>query len=68
MARDIVVIKIGTGVLTSEKDGTLDEASLERLVTAISELIASGVPCVMVSSGAVGAGSLGGETAQNSST
>ena len=56
MARDIVVIKIGTGVLTSEKDGTLDEASLVRLVTSISELIASGVPCVMVSSGAVGAG------------
>ena len=56
MARDIVVIKIGTGVLTSEKDGTLDEASLVRLVTSISELVASGVPCVMVSSGAVGAG------------
>ncbi|MDG1357892.1 MAG: glutamate 5-kinase [Akkermansiaceae bacterium] len=56
MARDIVVIKIGTGVLTSEKDGTLDEASLVRLVTSVSELVASGVPCVMVSSGAVGAG------------
>ncbi len=56
MGRDIVVIKIGTGVLTSEKDGTLDEASLVRLVTSVSELVASGVPCVMVSSGAVGAG------------
>lgn len=56
MARDIVVIKIGTGVLTSEKDGTLDEASLVRLVTSVSELVASGIPCVMVSSGAVGAG------------
>ena len=56
MSKDIVVIKIGTGVLTREQDGTLDEASLVRLVTAISELIASGVPVVMVSSGAVGAG------------
>ncbi|MGB2402541.1 MAG: glutamate 5-kinase [Akkermansiaceae bacterium] len=56
MARDIVVIKIGTGVLTSEKDGTLDEASLVRLVTSVSELVATGIPCVMVSSGAVGAG------------
>ena len=56
MGRDIVVIKIGTGVLTCEKDGTLDEASLVRLVTSVSELVASGVPCVMVSSGAVGAG------------
>jgi len=56
MFEDIVVIKIGTGVLTREKDGTLDEASLVRLVTAISELIMQGVPIVMVSSGAVGAG------------
>lgn len=56
MGREIVVIKIGTGVLTCEKDGTLDEASLVRLVTSVSELVASGVPCVMVSSGAVGAG------------
>ena len=56
MFEDIVVIKIGTGVLTRELDGTLDEASLVRLVTSVSELVASGVPCVMVSSGAVGAG------------
>ncbi len=42
--------------MTREQDGTLDEASLVRLVTAVSELVASGVPCVMVSSGAVGAG------------
>ncbi len=56
MPREIVIIKIGTGVLTREKDGTLDEASLVRLVTAVAELVDSGVSCVMVSSGAVGAG------------
>ncbi|BDS08908.1 hypothetical protein NT6N_39480 [Oceaniferula spumae] len=56
MFENIVVIKIGTGVLTREQDGTLDEASLVRLVTSISELVADGVPVVMVSSGAVGAG------------
>ena len=56
MPKDIVIIKIGTGVLTREEDGTLDEASLVRLVTSISELVAAGIPCVMVSSGAVGAG------------
>jgi glutamate 5-kinase len=56
MSKDIVIIKIGTGVLTREEDGTLDEASLVRLVTSISELVAKGIPCVMVSSGAVGAG------------
>jgi len=56
MPKDVVIIKIGTGVLTREEDGTLDEASLVRLVTSISELVAAGIPCVMVSSGAVGAG------------
>lgn len=56
MPKDIIIIKIGTGVLTREEDGTLDEASLVRLVTTVSELVAEGIPCVMVSSGAVGAG------------
>ncbi|MFK7909297.1 MAG: glutamate 5-kinase [Akkermansiaceae bacterium] len=56
ISEDTVVIKIGTGVLTNSEDGTLNEASLVRLVTAVSELVAEGVPCVMVSSGAVGAG------------
>lgn len=56
MSKEIIVIKIGTGVLTSESDGTLDEASLVRLVTSVSELVSQGIPCVMVSSGAVGAG------------
>jgi len=56
MVEDIVVIKIGTGVLTCEEDGTLDEASLVRLVTAIAELVSDGIPVIMVSSGAVGAG------------
>lgn len=56
MSKEIVVIKIGTGVLTREEDGRLDDASLVRLVSSISELVESGVSCVMVSSGAVGAG------------
>lgn len=50
-----IVIKIGTGVLTRE-NGTLDGESLVRLVTAVSALKAKGHACVMVSSGAVGAG------------
>ena len=53
--KDLIVIKIGTGVLTRE-NGTLDGASLVRLVTAVAGLKAKGYPCVMVSSGAVGAG------------
>ena len=51
-----VVIKIGTGVLTREEDSQLDRVSLTKLVTAVAELVLSGQPCVLVSSGAVGAG------------
>jgi len=50
-----IVIKVGTGVLTRE-NGTLDSASLVKLVTAVAELHSSGQPCILVSSGAVGAG------------
>ncbi len=56
MSKDILIIKVGTGVLTRVEDGSLNGASLVRLVTAISELVESGVHCVLVSSGAVGAG------------
>ena len=52
---DVVVIKIGTGVLTRE-DGILDAASLARLVMAIADLLGDTRRCVVVSSGAVGAG------------
>jgi glutamate 5-kinase len=53
--QDIIVIKIGTGVLTRE-DGTLDGASLARLVNAVADLPDHSQRCVLVSSGAVGAG------------
>lgn len=53
--QEIVVIKIGTGVLTKE-DGTLDGASLARLVNAVADLGNDTRRCVLVSSGAVGAG------------
>lgn len=52
----LTVIKAGTGVLTRTSDGTLDGASLVRLVTAIAGLVESGHRCLLVSSGAVGAG------------
>lgn len=53
--QDVIVIKIGTGVLT-RKDGTLDGASLARLVNAVADLPDHSRRCVLVSSGAVGAG------------
>ncbi|BCX50259.1 glutamate 5-kinase [Haloferula helveola] len=52
----LTVIKAGTGVLTRVEDGTLDGAALVRLVTAIAGLIENGHRCLLVSSGAVGAG------------
>ncbi|MDB6079282.1 MAG: Glutamate 5-kinase [Akkermansiaceae bacterium] len=52
----LTVIKAGTGVLTRVSDGTLDGAALTRLVTAIAGLVEDGHRCLLVSSGAVGAG------------
>lgn len=56
MERDLTIIKIGTGVLTRDTDGQLDRASLLHLVAAVAQLVIVGHRCVMVSSGAVGAG------------
>jgi glutamate 5-kinase len=53
---ELTVIKAGTGVLTRVADGTLDGASMVRLVTAIAGLVESDHRCILVSSGAVGAG------------
>lgn len=53
---ELTVIKAGTGVLTRVEDGTLDGASLVRLVTAIATEVDAGRRCLLVSSGAVGAG------------
>ncbi len=50
-----VLIKVGTGVLTLE-NGQLDIPALERLVTAIVKLSEVGYRCILISSGAVGAG------------
>ena len=55
IGRDAIVVKVGTGVLT-RKDGTLDSASLARLVNALADLPDQGKRVVLVSSGAVGAG------------
>jgi len=54
--KPLTVIKAGTGVLTRLSDGTLDGSAVVRLVTAIAGLIESGHRCLLVSSGAVGAG------------
>ncbi|MDP0491618.1 MAG: glutamate 5-kinase [Verrucomicrobiota bacterium JB023] len=54
--RELVVVKVGTGVLTRPSDGRLNGGSLVRLVTALAGLAESGRRVILVSSGAVGAG------------
>ena len=51
-----VIIKVGTGVLTRQSDGCLDDGSLSRLVKAVAGVAEQGHRVMMVSSGAVGAG------------
>lgn len=51
-----IVVKVGTGVLTKSENGTLDEASIVHLVSALASLIQKGHQVFLVSSGAVGAG------------
>lgn len=53
---DLIVVKVGTGVLTRLKDGRLDGGAMVRLVTALAAQVHSGKRIVLVSSGAVGAG------------
>lgn len=50
-----LVIKVGTNVLT-RPDGRLDVTNISHLVDQIAELKRQGIPLVLVSSGAVGAG------------
>ncbi len=52
---DIIVFKVGTGVLTQD-NGSLDGTALVRLVTALAALKQAGHSVILVSSGAVGAG------------
>ncbi len=51
-----LVVKLGTGLLTSERGNTLDDAQFQRLSTEIAALVARGHECLVVTSGAVGAG------------
>lgn len=53
---DLIVVKVGTGVLTRVSDGRLDGGSLVNLVSALAEQVNAGKRLVLVSSGAVGSG------------
>ena len=51
-----LVIKLGTGVLSSPGGKSLDQAQFTRLSTEIAELQKAGHECIMVSSAAIAAG------------
>jgi len=51
-----VVLKFGSGILAREGGCSLDNAQFRRLSSEIAGIVASGIPCVVVSSGAVAAG------------
>ena len=51
-----LVIKLGTGLLTRERGDALDDSQFQRLAAEIAALVAHGHECLLVTSGAVGAG------------
>lgn len=51
-----IVLKFGTGILTQPEANTLDHGQIQRLSSEVAALVAAGHECLVVSSGAVGAG------------
>lgn len=54
--RPRLVVKLGTGLLTRPRTDTLDQNQFRRLTAEVAALVKAGHPCVLVTSGAVGAG------------
>lgn len=51
-----IVLKFGTGILTQPEANTLDHAQIARLSAEVAAVVHAGHECLLVSSGAVGAG------------
>jgi glutamate 5-kinase len=51
-----IILKFGTGILTRPKGDSLDAAQFRELTAEVAALVKAGHECVIVSSGAVGAG------------
>ena len=51
-----LVIKLGTGLLTTPRGNALDNAQFRRLTAELAALVRAGHECVVVTSGAVAAG------------
>ena len=54
--RKRIVLKFGTGILTTPDGSALDKKQFRRLAADVAGLVRDGHECVIVSSGAVGAG------------
>jgi glutamate 5-kinase len=54
--RKRIVIKFGTGILTRRNRTSLHPGQFRRLTSEVAELVREGHQCLLVSSGAVGAG------------
>jgi glutamate 5-kinase len=54
--RKRIVLKFGTGILTTRAGSALDKKQFYRLASEVTELVRDGNECIIVSSGAVGAG------------
>src|SRR6202166_424698 len=54
--RKRIVIKFGTGILTKSSGNALNPKQLRRLTSEVAEVVWAGHQCLLVSSGAVGAG------------
>src|ERR1700759_3334726 len=54
--RKRIVIKFGTGILTKSSGNALNPKQLRRLTREVAEVVQAGHQCLLVSSGAVGAG------------
>ena len=52
----LIVLKFGSGVLTTPKGNALDSKQFSRIAAEIAEIIKTGHQCLVVSSGAVAAG------------
>ncbi len=51
-----IVLKFGTGILKRSRGDALDEKQFRRLTADVAKLVLGGDECILVSSGAVGAG------------
>lgn len=56
MSKKRIVLKFGTGILTQLESNTIDHAQISRLSAEVAAVVRSGAECLLVSSGAVGAG------------